>query len=71
MKGNMNAQKHSTHPMQLRKRRLSEVAYPGFKKIRIIKKVTSRETTEWFLFLTTMLLVAASIVGIIYILAMF
>ena len=58
------------HPMQ-RKRRLSEVAYPGFKKIRIIKRVTRRDHTEWFLFLTTMLLVAASIVGIIYILVMF
>lgn len=60
------------HPMQLRKRRrLSEVAYPGFKKIRIIKRVTRRDHTEWFLFLTTMIVVAASIVGIIYILVMF
>ena len=60
------------HPMQLRKRRrLSEVAYPGFKKIRIIKRVTRRDHTEWFLFLTTMIVVAASIIGIIYILVMF
>lgn len=62
----------TTHPMQLRKRRrLSEVAYPGFKKIRIIKRVTRRDHTEWFLFLTTMIVVVASIVGIIYILVMF
>ena len=60
------------HPMQLRKRRrLSEVAYPGFKKIRIVKRVSRRDHTEWFLFLTTMIVVAASIVGIIYILVMF
>ena len=60
------------HPMQLRKRRrLSEVAYPGFKKIRIIKRVSRRDPTEWFLFLTTMIVVAASIIGIIYILVMF
>ena len=62
----------TTHPMQLRKRRrLSEVAYPGFKKIRIIKRVSRRDHTEWFLFLTTMIVVAASIIGIIYILVMF
>ena len=62
----------TTHPMQLRKRRrLSEVAYPGFKKIRIIKRVTRRDHTEWFLFLTTMIVVVASIIGIIYILVMF
>ena len=62
----------TTHPMQLRKRRrLSEVAYPGFKKIRIIKRVSRRDHTEWFLFLTTMIVVVASIVGIIYILVMF
>jgi hypothetical protein len=68
----MFTQKHSTHPMQLRKRRrLSEVAYPGFKKIRIIKRVSRRDTTEWFLFLTTMIVVGASIIGIIYILVMF
>jgi len=68
----MFTQKHSTHPMQLRKRRrLSEVAYPGFKKIRIIKRVTRRDHTEWFLFLTTMIVVVASIIGIIYILVMF
>ena len=60
------------HPMQLRKRRrLSEVAYPGFKKIRMIKRVTRRDHTEWFLFLTTMIVVVASIIGIIYILVMF
>lgn len=64
----MFAQKQ--HPIQ-RKRRLSEVAYPGFKKIRIIKGVTTRDHTEWFLFVTTMIVVMASIVGIIYILVMF
>lgn len=61
----------TTHPMQRKRRRLSEVAYPGFKKIRMIKRVTRRDHTEWFLFLTTMIVVAASIIGIIYILVMF
>ena len=59
------------HTMQRKRRRLSEVAYPGFKKIRMIKRVTKRDPTEWFLFLTTMIVVVASIVGIIYILVMF
>jgi len=59
------------HPTQRKRRRLSEVAYPGFKKIRIIKRVTRRDPTEWFLFLTTMIVVAASIIGIVYILVMF
>ena len=60
------------HTMQLRKRRrLSEVAYPGFKKIRIIKRVSRRDPTEWFLFLTTMIVMMASMMGIIYILVMF
>jgi uncharacterized membrane protein len=59
------------HPMQRKRRRLSEVAYPGFKKIRIIKRVSRRDHTEWFLFLTTMIVVVASIIGIIYILVMF
>ena len=59
------------HPMQRKRRRLSEVAYPGFKKIRMITRVTRRDHTEWFLFLTTMIVVAASIIGIIYILVMF
>ena len=59
------------HPMQRKRRRLSEVAYPGFKKIRMIKRVTRRDHTEWFLFLTTMIVVVASIIGIIYILVMF
>ncbi len=55
------------HPMQLRKRRrLSEVAYPGFKKVRMVKKVTSRDPTEWFLFLTTTSLILATIIGIGY-----
>jgi hypothetical protein len=66
----MFTQKQSNHSMQ-RKRRLSEVAYPGFKKIRIIKKVTRRDPTEWFLFLTTMIVMMASMIGIIYILVMF
>ena len=57
--------------MQRKRRRLSEVAYPGFKKIRMIKRVTRRDHTEWFLFLTTMIVVVASIIGIIYILVMF
>ena len=61
----------SNHPMQRKRRRLSEVAYPGFKKIRIIKRVTRRDHTEWFLFLTTMIVVVASIIGIVYILVMF
>ena len=59
------------HPMQRKRRRLSEVAYPGFKKIRIVKRVSRRDHTEWFLFLTTMIVVVASIIGIIYILVMF
>uniref|UniRef100_A0A6C0HME4 Uncharacterized protein n=1 Tax=viral metagenome TaxID=1070528 RepID=A0A6C0HME4_9ZZZZ len=67
----MFTQKQPNHPMQRKRRRLSEVAYPGFKKIRIIKRVTRRDPTEWFLFLTTMIVVAASIIGIVYILVMF
>ena len=67
----MFTQKQSNHFMQRKRRRLSEVAYPGFKKIRIIKRVTRRDPTEWFLFLTTMMIVAASIIGIVYILVMF
>jgi uncharacterized membrane protein len=67
----MFTQTQSNHSMQRKRRRLSEVAYPGFKKIRIIKKITRRDHTEWFLFLTTMIVVAASIIGIVYILVMF
>ena len=55
------------HPMKLRKRRrLSEVAYPGFKKVRMVKKVTYRDPTEWFLFLTTSSLILATVIGIVY-----
>lgn len=61
----------STHPMQLRKRRrLSEVAYPGYKTYRVVKKTTRLERTdgitEHFLYVTTGLVVVAAIVGIVY-----
>jgi hypothetical protein len=58
--------KPHTQTMRLRKRaRLSEVAYPRYKKPRIIKN-TRQGPTEQFLCFTTTLVVVAAIVGFIY-----
>ena len=61
----------SSHSMQLRKRRrLSEVAYPGYKTYRLVKKTTRLDRaegiTEYFLYVTTILVVVAAMVGIVY-----
>ena len=66
MKRNMFQQKQ-IHPMQLRKRRrLSEVAYTGFKRVRMVKKITRRDPTETFLFLTTTAVMVAAVIGFMY-----
>jgi len=60
-------QQKQIHPMQLRKRRrLSEVAYTGFKRIKMVKKITRRDPTETFLFLTTTAVMVAAAICFIY-----
>jgi hypothetical protein len=65
---NMFTQKNQpVHHTQLRKRRrLSEVAYPGYKRVRIVKKVTKRSPTEYFICFTTSLVMMAAILGAFY-----
>jgi hypothetical protein len=59
------------HNMQLRKRpRLSEVAYTGYKRVRMVRKITRRDVierlTEQILYFTTGFVVAVTILGLFY-----
>ena len=52
-----------------RKRRLSEVAYTGYKKFHLVKKITKlnhEPITGYFLCLTTMVVAAMAIAGLMY-----
>jgi len=52
-----------------RKRRLSEVAYTGYKKFHWVKKITKlnhEPITGYFLCLTTMVVAAMAIAGLMY-----
>ena len=52
-----------------RKRRLSEVAYTGYKKFHWVKKITKlnhEPITGYFLCLTTMVVAATAIAGLMY-----
>ena len=57
---------HSQSMKRRKRRRLSEVAYPGYKKPRMVVRITRRSPTEQFLCFTTTLVVVAAIVGFIY-----
>ena len=55
--------------IQRKRRRLSEVAYTGYKKFHLVKKITKINhdpITELFLYFTTMVVAAMAIVGLIY-----
>ena len=55
--------------IQRKRRRLSEVAYSGYKKFHLVKKITKlnhEPITGYFLCLTTMVVAATAIAGLIY-----
>jgi len=55
--------------IQRKRRRLSEVAYSGYKKFHLVKKITKlnhEPITECFLCFTTLVVFAAAIAGLIY-----